>query len=150
MVLTASWRTRTTPIAPHTVTRIATTVSQPLPDQARHLLLDGGLQTSGDKRHPRPHCFEQMLQQLGSVTEDPRRHGDEDDQQREQGEEAVVGDQGAQPAAAVFAVALDDGVRKRNQPVASLKSIDPVDEGDHRLIVVLRSVAGRPVDRFTK
>ena len=68
------------------------------------------------------------MQQIRSISKDPGRHADEDDQQREQREEAVVGDECADPSTVVLAVSLEHGEREGEQPTTPLDAIDPIDD----------------------
>ena len=82
--------------------------------------------------------------------EDPGGERDEDDQQRIEGEEPVVGDEGSDPAAVVLAVTLGDRDREpdgRNSPLQAVDTREMADRLSHALIMSgphSASVAGSP------
>ena len=98
-----SWHTRATFVAPHSVTSSATRTATGLPVIGCDALAD----VLADERELGPDGVEDLVQQRRVVLEHDRQHGHGHEQQRDQREEAVVGDDRAEPPAVVLAVPLE-------------------------------------------
>ena len=70
---------------------------------------------------------EDAVPKIGVVVEHDPQHGDEDEQQREQRDEPVVGEQRAVLPPAILPVAQEDGHDERRHATALLPAIRPLE-----------------------